>query len=119
MKKRMIAILLTLCMMTTLLPAEALAVGNRTGQNTLPASISAYAEEVKNDEGNTNKSDVSSGQEDGATGGANNSIATQSSDADIAYPVNGGNIYFNATTGAITDCDSNVTALISLAQLME
>lgn len=108
MKKRMIAILLTLCMMTTLLPAEALAVKNRTGQNTLSASISAYVDEAENDEGNPAKSDASSGPEDEPIG-ANDSVATQSSNTDIAYPVTGGNIYFDAATGTITNCDYGVT----------
>ena len=31
------------------------------------------------------------------------------SDTDIAYPVEGGNIYFAKTTGTITDCDESVT----------
>lgn len=28
---------------------------------------------------------------------------------DITYPVTGGNLYFDVTTGTITDCDSSVT----------
>lgn len=31
------------------------------------------------------------------------------SDTDVAYPVVGGNIYFDPTTGTITDCDETVT----------
>ena len=33
-----------------------------------------------------------------------------SSETDIAYPVEGGNIYFDKETGTITDCDSSVTS---------
>lgn len=34
--------------------------------------------------------------------------AMAKSDTDIAYPVEGGNIYFDPTTGTITDCDDTV-----------
>ena len=34
---------------------------------------------------------------------------TGKSDTDVAYPVEGGNVYFNPATGAITDCDEYVT----------
>lgn len=34
------------------------------------------------------------------------------SDTDIAYAVEGGNIYFNAAMGTITDCDESVTSAI-------
>ena len=39
------------------------------------------------------------------------SIASVSaySETDIAYPVEGGNIYFDKETGTITDCDNAVT----------
>lgn len=33
-------------------------------------------------------------------------------ESDIAYAVTGGNIYFDATTGTITDCDESVTEVI-------
>lgn len=32
------------------------------------------------------------------------------SDTDVAYAVEGGNIYFDTSTGTITDCDSSVTS---------
>ena len=32
------------------------------------------------------------------------------SETDIAYPVEGGNIYFDKETGSVTDCDKSVTA---------
>ena len=32
------------------------------------------------------------------------------SETDVAYPVEGGNIYFDKETGTITDCDSSVTS---------
>ncbi len=35
--------------------------------------------------------------------------ARSKSDTDIAYPVTGGNIYFDKETGTITDCDADVT----------
>ena len=35
--------------------------------------------------------------------------ASAYSDTDIAYPVEGGNIYFDKETGTITDCDESVT----------
>ena len=110
MKKRIISILLTLCMMTTLLPTETLATGNRTGQETLSTPISAA--EVENDEGNSTESNVSNEKEDGLLGIANDSISTQSSDTDIAYPVTGGNIYFDAKSGTITDCDESATIAV-------
>ena len=34
------------------------------------------------------------------------------SDTDIAYAVEGGNIYFDEKTGTITDCDENVTSVV-------
>ena len=34
------------------------------------------------------------------------------SDTDVAYAVTGGNIYFNESTGTITDCDTSVTEAI-------
>ncbi len=37
-------------------------------------------------------------------------MAPAASAAALSYPVAGGNIYFDATTGAITDCDATVTA---------
>lgn len=37
------------------------------------------------------------------------SAMAAASDTDIAYPVEGGNIYFDASTGEITDCDYDVT----------
>ena len=60
MKKRILSIILTLCMLCTLLPAS------------LP-TVQAYSE------------------------------------TDIAYPVEGGNIYFDKETGTVTDCDKSVT----------
>ena len=30
----------------------------------------------------------------------------------VTYPVTGGNIYFNKSTGAVTDCDESVTEAV-------
>ena len=61
MRKRILSIILVLCLLCALLPAAA-----------LPASAAK-------------------------------------SDTDIAYPVEGGSIYFDKASGAITDCDTSVT----------
>ena len=39
-------------------------------------------------------------------------VLADRSDTDIAYPVTGGNIYFDKSTGTITDCDYRVTEAI-------
>ena len=39
------------------------------------------------------------------------------SDTDIAYPVKGGNLYFDKATGTITDCDESVTKADIPAQI--
>ena len=39
------------------------------------------------------------------------------SETDIAYPVEGGNLYFDKATGTITDCDNSVTGADIPAQI--
>ena len=44
-------------------------------------------------------------------------IAYAKNETDIAYPVTGGNIYFDKATGTVTDCDETVTQAVIPAEI--
>lgn len=100
MRKRILSTLLTLCMVAGLLPAEALAAeGDVPSAENQPYFADEWSSEDK------------LAEFDGETEDAG--ISAQAGSATyIAYPVTGGSIRFEASSGTITDCDQSVTAVV-------
>ena len=87
--RRLMSTLLALCMVVSMLPTAAIATET---SDPVEAEVQDSAEVLVEESVETE-----------------NSIATTSANEDtIAYPVEGGNIYFNAATGTITGCDADV-----------
>ena len=97
MKKRFLAILLSLCMTASMLPVEVFAIEEDTSNEEDPPY---RAEEVTVE---SEPSDMADEAEDAG-------VAARTNNASVAYPVTGGNLYFDINTGTITDCDPDVTA---------
>ena len=98
MKKRILSMLLVIVMIVTLIPAYAVS-------DTRPSR----------EERTTDESEEQAATESGANADTASMLKTaaySASSSDIKYEVEGGYIYFNKSTGAITDCDSAVTKAV-------
>lgn len=110
MKKRLLSILLALCMALSLLPGTALAV-----EMPVEREVSApRAEEIENF---NEVDDISQGgvlpdtpyETSEIPPETGSELALYDSSSWITYPVTGGNLYFDPATGAIRSCDESVT----------
>ena len=90
MKHRIVSLIMSLSLALSLLPAGALAAGDR------PA---AQAEWERETAASAPRGAVPAGETPGTRGSG-----------DLAWAVTGGNLYFDASTGTVTDCDDSVTA---------
>lgn len=90
MKKRILSTLLALCMVLTLLPGTAWAAKSDTEPAVSHVEDSSTAEVFDSKNIRIN--------------------ARETSDTSVAYPVTGGNIYFDPTTGAISGSDIDITS---------
>ena len=98
MKKRILSMVLAIVMIVTLVPAYAVSDNRQseTAEQSTEASVKAEL--------------LSAAAAESAEKVSPQAAAAQSSA--VTYPVTGGNIYFDTSTGAITDCDSTVTEAI-------
>ena len=86
---RLISLLVTFCMVTSMLPTAAFATETSVPAETeVQDSAEVLVEESVETE--------------------NSTTTTSANEDTIAYLVEGGNIYFNVATGTITDCDADV-----------
>lgn len=127
MKKRILSGLLALCIVLTLLPTAALAEEpEAAGEFETPTEAEASAEQgeppAELEEG-PEPSERGASQEVTADGGAFYALETvrpgeaaalaaagaRGNSTDVAYTVEGGNIYSDPETGTVTDCDHDVT----------
>ncbi len=98
MKKRILSMLLAIVMIVTLVPAYAVSDKRQseTAEQTTEESVKAEL--------------LSAVAAESAEKASPQAAAAQS--GTVTYPVTGGNIYFDPSTGTITDCDSTVTEAI-------
>ena len=105
MKKRVISVLLTLSLVLSLLPGITLAV-NADVESEIPALLMEETEES----GKAEKAQPDEPYESPGVSLEVDSGAELYTISDwVTYPVIGGNLYFDPTTGAIMDCDEGVT----------
>ena len=98
MKKRILSMLLAIVMIVTLVPAYAVSDNRQseTAEQSTEASVKAEL--------------LSAVAAESAEKVSPQAAAAQS--GRVTYAVIGGNIYFDPSTGTITDCDSSVTEAI-------
>ncbi len=112
--KKTLCVLLTFCMILSMLPTWVFAAeADSTDVEMLVQEKSrekALPENTNVDETEPAKSKPEDMPEE-------NEIIPRDKDDDIAYAVTGGNIYFDAATGTITDCDKAVTKAEIPAQI--
>ncbi|OUQ55598.1 hypothetical protein B5E58_12055 [Tyzzerella sp. An114] len=101
LKRRIFSAIVALCMVTTMFPISAFA----TEDSELPVETEPLVLE-ENLQQNSTEDKI---QSNGETGTDSPHIL---SETEIAYPVEGGNIYFDTATGTITDCDEEVTEAV-------
>ena len=92
MKKRILSMVLAMLMIVTLIPAYA--VSDTRQQTEMQASAAEESEPQ-----------------------SAAALSESTSNTTVTYAVTGGNIYFNTSTGTITDCDESVTKAVIPSQI--
>ena len=106
MKKRILSMVLAILMIVTLIPAYAVS-DTRQPKEERPVDVTRRSEA---------KVLAESGEAD-ARASTLKTAARAASSTDFKYEVEGGFIYFDESTGAITDCDSTVTKAVIPSQI--
>ena len=101
MKKRILSMVLAILMIVTLIPAYAVS-DTRQPKEERPVDVTRRSEAKM----------LAESGEDNARASTLKTAARAASSTDFKYEVEGGYIYFNESTGAITDCDSAVTKAV-------
>ena len=105
MKKRILSMVLAILMIVTLIPAYAVS-DTRQPKEERPVDVTRRSEA---------KVPAESGEADARA--STPKTAARAASSDIKYEVEGGYIYFNKSTGAITDCDKTVTKAVIPSQI--
>lgn len=105
MKKRVLSIFLVLCMAFTTMPTTVLA-----GEYAIADEF--YPEIVENSNGIWNSAEQGEWipNDDGTGDYIEPNTEPRAQSDSVMYPVTGGNLYFDPTSGVITDCDTSVTS---------
>lgn len=116
MKKRLLSTLLALCMTLSLLPASAMATGMADLDEFIVEDTAVENEQTVPEAGPAGEPEVpdETGLEDPVPveDEALPELPVELSNSErIAYPVEGGNIYFDSTTGTVVGCDKSVTTV--------
>lgn len=110
MKKRILSTLLVFCMVLSILPSEALAAGTDVEDETPPLLVEETEESGRTEEFQPEEVLPDDPYEAMETPPEVEAGAELYANSDwVTYPVTGGNLYFDPTTGAVADCDENVT----------
>lgn len=117
MKKRLLSTLLALCMTLSLLPTNAMATEMADLGESIVEDTAVENEQTVPEAGSAGDPEAwdesESGNSTSVEGEALPELPVELNSSErIAYPVEGGNLYFDPTTGTITDCDTSVTSAV-------